>query len=532
MTCVYKPKYIPHYQAGIKTAASRGDGYSVAIDWNRAYPDSSSFVVAYNIYYSTVREDVFAEGPKFVSPSTTNTATTIVELTPGDAYYFAVRGTEYDPDWYDLTSLPLAPDLRLYPEGMLLVDIDKESTSIPVSDLSTFPSYGVVQIGSELIRYTNKDIPADSLTGLTRGFEFSEIRIHQTDGYDGYETHEDPLVRFWKGYEDPNTVVFQATPAFRYPNLPFTNADGYRSVAQDILTTDLSASDSSQADFQKYDYTGWHRTDPLALLRGDCVGSYYGGEQFCADGYLGVGRQLRGIPFEDVNHQRQEALLEMTGELCTLVKRVWKGIRCSCYIATAEHPDDRCPKCFGSGQVVGYEQFFNPRRSDGRILVRFEPSEDDLKMENAGLESSFAPSCWTLVYPAVKDRDFIIRYNEDGTPEFRYELISVTRNKLLEGFSGRQAFKAQRVRKTDPIYQVGVFHNSAEFPSTLTTSIGYMAGPNGILIPHTHTVVISETITSVAQINQLTSISNGHNHIVRNGVVIAGDLNHTHTLVL
>ena len=84
---------------------------------------------------------------------------------------------------------------------------------------------------------------------------------------------------------------------FAYPSYAYTVSDGY-ATQTDILTTNLSASDTNLADAPRYDGVGWHRTDPGALLRGECVGSYYGGEQWCADGYLGVGRQLRGIPLQ------------------------------------------------------------------------------------------------------------------------------------------------------------------------------------------------------------------------------------------
>lgn len=539
-----KPVYLPHSGGGILTAASRSDGYSIAISWEKAYVDVLGYRLAYNIYFSTLREDVFEEGVKYVSVDG-SLKTEILEFTPGDTYYFAVRATEFDPDWLNLDALPDSGSSKIYPEAVLLSDITSLSISLPISDISTFPNYGVVQVGVELIRYSNKDLPSNSLLGLTRGFLGTDARLHTTDGYDGYDTHENPLVRFWKGFEENNEVVFQETTLFNYPHYARTNADGYKSVSRDLLTTELGGtdtsfgststtqggtSDASQAALPAYDYAGWHRTDPLALLRGDCLDTYYGGEHFCADGYLGVGRQIRGMPIQDENARREEMLLEMTGEPVVLVRRIWTGKRCSCFLATSEHPDDRCPKCFGTGFVTGYEQFVNPRRSDGRILVRFGPTEDDLKTEDSGLESSFIPDCWTLVVPSVKDRDFIIRFNEDGTEEFRYEILNVTRNKLFLTTSGSQKFRAQRVRRTDPIYQFRAIRNTATMPQSLSTSIGMVAGPGGIA-PHVHNIVINEGIVALTQINQTTSVAQGHNHPIINGVV-QEVLGHTHTIVL
>lgn len=535
MVCLEpRPYYTPHSGSGIVTAVSRGDGYSVAVEWTQAYPRVETNLIGYNLYYSTIHTDVFTEGVKFVSIDADGLAATIYELTPGDTYYFAVRAFEYDSSIYDLTMLPNSgfPDLKVYPESMLLANMDDTQTTMEISDIEQWPDFGVLQIGYEIIRYSSKDILNSLLLGLTRGYANTNVRLHQTNGYDGYLTHE-PFVKFWKGYEEPNNVIATAYNQFQDRNFPFTQADGYRERV-DNLTTDLSGSDANMADFPVLDHAGYRRDDLAALLRGDCLGTYYGGEQFCADGY-GVGQQVRGVPLADEVARREEALLELTGETVVLVKRLWSGINCSCFEPFNEHPQLRCRNCFGTGFVTGYQQFFNPRRSDGRILVRFNPAEDDVILEDHGMESTLISlECTTIVFPAVKDRDFIIRFNEDGTEEFRYEILSVTRNKLLFGTSGGQKFKAVRVRKTDPIYMWKYISSTATLPSTITTSIAFLPGPNNTQIPHTHTVTINESVTSLSQINQTTSWSAGHNHIVKNGVVLDNHLhpNSTHTLII
>ena len=45
--------------------------------------------------------------------------------------------------------------------------------------------------------------------------------------------------------------------------------------------------------------------------------------------------------------------------------------------------------------------------------MRFNPAAEDYKLEDAGIESYILYETWTLAYPAIKDRDFIIRFNED-----------------------------------------------------------------------------------------------------------------------
>jgi hypothetical protein len=227
---------------------------------------------------------------------------------------------------------------------------------------------------------------------------------------------------------------------------------------------------------------------------------------------------------------REEYVLQNTGKICALFRRQWSGKQSKYYNSSSESPAYRGLDNFGTPLVSGYEQFFNPRRSDGRILVRFGPTKEEYKREEAGIENTFIPSCWTLVTPIVKDGDFVIRYNLDGTEEWRYELTDVERNDTFLGNSGMQKFTCIRVRKSDPIYQVKVFADSSMYPSELLTSIGGVPGPGGIP-PHMHRIVISEKVLSVKQISQMTSIEHGHNHVVERGVV-SHVLEHSHGIIL
>jgi hypothetical protein len=527
-----QPVYKSNKRGGITLAANSGDGYSIGIDWDIAWPYTSNYQVGYNIYFSTNRDTVFSELPKYVSIVQTNVTASIIELTPGETYWFAVRAFQYLPDWYDLSLLPDGiPGLKVYPDSVLSHDITDTDLSVPLVNAGEFPSYGIVLVGTELIKYSSKSGNNLVVTSLNdRGYLDSNVRYHNVDGYDGYY-YEDPIIRFFAGFEDDNAKVDQETCKFVYPTYAYTVTDGYRFVTQDILTTDLTASDQEMVDFPPYDYTGWHRTDPVMIVQGACVGSYIGGEDFCTDADNGVGRQIRGIPLNEQAARREEVLLNTTGEPCVLIRRQWTGIRCSCFMANIEYPEARCPRCYGSGYVLGYEQFYNQRRSDGKILVRFDPTTDDVKSDDDGMESEFSPTAWTLVYPAVKDRDLLIRYDQDGMREFMYEVINVTRNKLFVGELGAQKLTLQRVRKTDGLNQIRVIDDTSTVPTSITTSIGFLRGASGLLVPHTHTVKINEHIVALTQINQLTSVSQGHNHEVINGI-ITNILGHTHTITL
>lgn len=512
------PIYIPPSKRGIIEVSSHEDGYHIDVTWRVAYPSLSTNSIVYNIYYSSNADHVFSEGVKQVSIDGTLSAT-LEDFSPSDTYYFAVRAVEVPAGVYVPSLLPNGTGpLRILPEGLLLSDITDTSTEIPVSDIDSFPHFGVIQIGYELVHYLSK--VGSSLSTLTRGYLETDARIHTIDGYDGLDVL-DPFVHFWKGFEDNNDITLEETNVFDYPNYAFVDSDGYRVIAAEDefdLNTDLTASDVAQADFIRFDFSGWRRTDPLDLLEGKCVGTYFGGSAFCNDGY-GVGFQIRGIPFADENNRRQEMLLGVDGERCVLLKRLWKGIVCKCKSAGQENPYLRCPVCFNVGFVGGFEQFFNPRRSDGNILVRFDPTEDQTRTDEEGLESVFLPNCWTLVFPSIHSRDILIRFNEDGSEEFRYEIQAVTRNKLLEGQSGAQKFATMRLRKTDPSYSWAAIASTANIPQTLTTDIGFLRGPHGTQIPHTHNVVVPDSVINLSQINQMTSFSEGHLHRIINGVI-------------
>ena len=521
---------------GLIEADSLGDGYSIKLIWAQAYPIIRSNKIGYNIYMSsdiapTFPTDFFNHSPVFVSIDG-STSVVIVDLIPGQMYHFAVRAFEYNPLTFNPSVLPAAySGLVTLPQSLLRINIGISDAIIPLVDVEQFPNNGTVKIGSELINYTSVDRPNNDLLlsnpSLQRGFNGTVPEPHRTDGYDGY-VFWDPNVIFWPvENEEQNTRVFQCWNRFDIDHYAFTMVDGYRQRLKDILTTDLSGSDATNLNFPAYDFSGYHRTDPVLLLNGTCVGSYLGGQMFCADGYNGVGQMLRGLSAQDQNLQRQEVLLSTTGEPCVLIRRQRTGITCNCMLPYNEYPQNRCKLCYGTGFVVGWIEFFYNRRSDGRIMVRFDPAVDDLLATDSGLESDMKPTCWVSGDISVKDRDMLVRFEPDEVnEEFRYEILNVTRNRLLLAQSGVQQFAVQRVRKTDPIYQIPLFLDSSMFPRTITTSIDGNVG----IPPHSHTLVVSEKILSISQINQITSIDAGHSHTVRGGIVNSENL-HTHTII-
>jgi hypothetical protein len=184
--------------------------------------------------------------------------------------------------------------------------------------------------------------------------------------------------------------------------------------------------------------------------------------------------------------------------------------------------------CLGTGFVGGYDQYYNPRRPDSRILMRFPPTTDNLPIKDHGFQQEFMPNnAWSLSNPAIKDRDVLIRFNQDKTEEFRYEIVNVTRNRLMFSLSGAQAMSLYRLDKTDIIYQWRAIYDTSLYKGTLNTTVGVLRGHG----PHIHQITINEEITSLNQINSTTNTVMGHNHYIINGK-ISETLSHNHEIIL
>jgi hypothetical protein len=527
---VYYPNPL---NVGTKALTALGDGQTINVSWYPAAPTTIRNKIAYHIYYSTIKENVFYDGVKYIviDGYTDGYEANLIGLTPGQEYFIAVRPVEYDGAQYDLTKLPIAYDnLRFYPTSMLKTDITATSLSIPLLDVADFPSTGVIKIGIELIQYLSVDTVNSELVLSSlaqRGVSNTHARSHTTSGWDGYYTWDPTVSLFTYSEAIMFDRIYVCQSRFEYPNFPMTLTDGYRQVLKDVLSSDYISAEETNLEFPAYDYAGYHRTDPVQLLNGTCVGSYIGGEMGCIDGYGNV-TFIRGMSVQDHNNQRQELLLSVTGRPACLIKRTHTGITCACYLPTSQYADDRCPYCNGTKFVVGYEQFFNPRRSDGRILVRIGPTAEVTKMYEAGLESEFPLDVWTMASPIIKNRDILVLFDQDNNEDFRYEVMDVTRNNMLNNLMGGQKFKAVRIRKTDPAYQIRIFRDTSLYPSILNTGIGFAP----TILPHTHTIHINENIISISQINQTTSVSQGHSHSIVNGVIQESGLAHTHTIIL
>ena len=512
---------------GLRTATSHGDGYTMSIEWYKSYITPYNWDMVYNIYWSTEQSDVYTDGVKFIADAQTFDAEFFGAFRPGQVYHFGVKASGHEPGTLDIDLLPEVDGLKMYPEGVLVEDISDTDLMIPVDDASVFPPTGIILIGAEIMGYSSLDL-VDNLLVLSdvnqRGLYGYEARLHTTDGYDGVRYYEDPFVKLWKGFEDEHSVIGMAENKFD-EHYAYTPQDGYRNKI-DIVTSgkDLSVVDDVNEGFPSWDNAGWDRLPVTDYISGKCIGTYFGGEYGCVDG----DGPVRGLSLTDHTNMREEYLLEITGEPVVLIRRQHEGKTSKHFSPFRENTIHRGLDNTGTSMVSGYDQFFNPRRSDGKILVRFGPTKEDYKREDNGIENTFIPACWTLVTPTVQDGDVIIRFNEDGTEEFRYEIIDVDRNRTVLQASGAQKFTAVRVRKTDPIYQFRSIRDTSTLPTEVLTGIGLAGGANGIP-PHMHRIVLSGNETSLVDINQTTSMERGHSHPIIDGVV-QEVLGHTHDI--
>jgi hypothetical protein len=309
---------------------------------------------------------------------------------------------------------------------------------IYVNSVAGFGTKGYLLIGSEVIRYNGISTSENAFLIPSGGRGL----LNSTPGI--YIPGDE--VTFFTNCRDDNTVIVMATPTYH---------DGYdmqREVNNiGLVVTDYT--DNDQMFFQGYDFCGYHRAMPQKTLNGiDDCGSYLGGE------YNG----FRGFNIWDRLVGREEVLLDQVGEPVILLKRIWDGQTCSCMSSRRVHPKVKsCKACFGTGYVGGYSQYANSRRLDRRVMLSFADTMEDLKLGSyEHLQQEMEPDAWTIPIPAIRDRDLIVRFDFTDDQEYIYEVLNVTREKVIFRQFTRQRIKLKRMDKTDIIYT---------FPWTLTT---------------------------------------------------------------
>lgn len=451
---------------GIQKVKDLGIGTTVEVTWSFAKAPPGFSNLYYNVYADT---NLYTLGSGQPYGVTDGLSAVVPGLHPGDGYFFAVRAM-YLFNELDTLSMNLVSDnFFAYPDPAIVNELDgyystNETTPIKVNSTDGFPSSGLLRIESEILEYS----------GITP----ATFIISRRDVFDFEHTFDYPNgtpVQLFKGIEDGNTVVYMSTPTWtaRSAWLPPTpgdgydgylylqDSDGYRAFPVNNITEDHTELEAENIDFLPTDFCGFRSQNFVDLYSRQQCGTFQGGR---ISGFGG------GIDVFGVNIERQEMLLGLTGEPFILLKRKWTGRVCPKLSLRDEYPHQRCSNCYGTTFAGGYDRYVHPRllrpqepNPNGFISLRVAPYIDDLgAFDNRGLSNEVVEiDTWTSAIPFIKDRDIVIRYVSDlelGVirEEFRYEVLNVTRNKLLFGEDGVQKIKIKRLNKTEEIYKFRV----------------------------------------------------------------------------
>jgi methionine-rich copper-binding protein CopC len=415
---------------GIKKTSDLGCGDSIRVEWHNPIVRSVNYESFLLLYKNESRLSTFDGDPSYIAPSTV-TQGDISGLIPGDTISYGVRAMEATLDVWDLSGMQEMDDGLYIIPGRASVSISATETDlrIEVDSTSGWPESGLIKIGNEVMRYTS--ILSDSDTFVIhddgRGLFGSTAGVYV----------EGDEVSLFVACQDNNSVILMATPSYH---------DGYQS-GREINSTGIIVPDFSDNDskvFQGFDFCGYHHPLPQQVLQNEKCGSYLGGEH---NGW-------RGMDLYDRMLNREEVLLDQTGEPIILLRRIWDGEKCSCAHTRRDHPKLKsCAECFGTTYVGGYSQFLNQRRADKRIMMSFKEAPEDLKHgDHEQLQQEFEPGAWTLPMPAIKDRDVLVRFDFTDDIEYIYEVLDSSREKILYRHFGRQNLKLKRMDKTDILY--------------------------------------------------------------------------------
>jgi len=420
------------FAQGIRKVSNMGRGDMLQVEWykpmSRSYKGDSYAL----IFHDESRLEIFDSNPKYISSSESRCAQ-ISGLTPGLTLSFAVRALETFSGSVDLTGMEeVADDTYRIPDDIEITEqVLEDDTIFPVSSTDGYPATGILIVNNaEVIKYTAKTDTSFLLPSGGRGLNGTSAGIY---------LEGDPIKMFL-ACQDKNSVIIMATPTY---------IDGYES-GRELDGTGLVITDYTDNDkkfFQGFDFCGYHRAIPQHIFQGqsDC-GSYLGGEF----------NKYRGMNLFDRMLNREEVLLDQSGEPIILLKRIWDGEICSCSDSRRMHPKIKsCKKCYGTGFIGGFTQYDYKRREDGRVMVAFGDTTEDLKLGlHTHLEQVYEPQGWTLPNPAIRDRDLIVRFDFNDDAEYIYEVLDVTKDKLFYRHFTRQRLKLKRMDKTDIVYTI------------------------------------------------------------------------------
>lgn len=199
------------------------------------------------------------------------------------------------------------------------------------------------------------------------------------------------------------------------------------------------------------DNKGYHKVSVVDVFRG------YDKNGKCSSPYS---RNVLGPNggFNGVIKAREDQLLRATGKPVLLLRRQYTGPVCPCFDSNRGQARSKCQMCYGVGFVPGYIPYVNDSEPLGRIFIRIDPFTEQVDLKEQGWFQEITINAWTTSAPIVRQRDIIIVYNvDDGSEEFRYELLNVTRNDIFQGAQGAQKFSMKRLDPALNIYKYDPF---------------------------------------------------------------------------
>lgn len=147
--------------------------------------------------------------------------------------------------------------------------------------------------------------------------------------------------------------------------------------------------------------------------------------------------------------RRNHWILDQGGENVKLFLRKWAGVPCQC---TSEEygrskrtgiGNNQCLVCFGTGYVGGYEGPYD-------AVVEPPNTEKTVQLGETGLRIQYDWTSWMGPEPLVKDRDVLVRANND---RFLFSNVNPIGSR---GAIYQQSFSLSQLSARDPIYSIPI----------------------------------------------------------------------------
>lgn len=151
--------------------------------------------------------------------------------------------------------------------------------------------------------------------------------------------------------------------------------------------------------------------------------------------------------------RRNMWILEQGGERVKIFVRKWMGQKCESYEPKYGQSHHDCPICKGTGIVGGYEGPYD-------ILIAPPETERSIELGDMGLHIRYDWMTWTMNYPLLNPRDFIVRQNNE-----RY-IVGPVNYQGQRGVTFQQHFTMSYIDTGDVRYTVPITGGETSVPES------------------------------------------------------------------